>query len=123
MWHVPERFREATIKKAHETLGHMAATKTMKWILEDFVWKGMRKDVRSYVRRCAICEAYHRRPVRVEMQEIEIPATPMMLVGLDIIGPFAPDEFGRKFLLTAIDYLSGWAEPFSMRDQSARELI
>ena len=65
---------------------------------------------------CATCEAYHRRPVHAEMHEVEVPLTPMQVIDVDLIGPFAPDEYGRRHLLTAIDYLSGWAVVIPMKD-------
>ena len=99
------KYRPVIINTAHEGVGHMAATKTMKRVLEQFVWPGMHKDVRAYVKKCAACEAYHRIPVHVEMLEVEISPTPMQLVGVDLIGPFTPDEFGRRYLFTVMDYL------------------
>ena len=56
--------------------------------------------------------------MHVRMQEVEIPTTPTQLVGLDFIGPFPPDQYGRKYLLTAIDNLSGWAEAYPTKTQS-----
>jgi transposase InsO family protein len=120
---LPSKYRERLIDRAHKEVGHMAAHKTQKRIIEAYVWPGLRKEVRRHIRSCVVCEAYHRRPIHVRMQEIELPATPMELVGLDFIGPFPPDEFGRKYLLTAIDYQSGWAEAFPVKTQSARDII
>ena len=120
---LPEKYRKKVIKTAHQEGGHMAASKTMKRILEQFVWPGMRKDIRKIIKTCATCEAYHHRPVHVEMQEIDIPPTPMQVVGVDLIGPFVPDQYGRRYLMTIIDYLSGWAEAIPIKDQSARECI
>ena len=117
------RYRQRIIDRAHLEVGHMAANKTQKRVVEEYVWPGLRKDVRLRLKSCAICEAYHRRPVHVQMQEIEVPATPMELVGLDFIGPFPPDQYGRKYLLTAIDYLSGWAEAYPTKTQSAGDII
>ena len=120
---LPEKYRKKVIKTAHQEGGHMAASRTMKRILEQFVWPGMRKDIRKIIKTCATCEAYHHRPVHVEMQEIDIPPTPMQVVGVDLIGPFVPDQYGRRYLMTIIDYLSGWAEAIPIKDQSARECI
>ena len=55
----------------------MAASETIKRILEQFLWPGMRKDIHKSIKTCATCEAYHHRPVHVEMQEIDIAHTPM----------------------------------------------
>jgi transposase InsO family protein len=119
---ITKAYRQRLIQTAHEELGHLGATKTQKRLVEAYVWPGLRKGVREYIRLCPTCEMHHRRPVRVAMQEVDIPPTPMQMVGLDLIGPFTADQ-GYKYLLTAIDYHSGWAEAMPMRDQSAAELI
>ena len=46
---------------------------------------------------------------------MEIPPTPMQVVGVDLIGPFVPDQYGRRYLMTIIDYLSGWAEAIPIK--------
>ena len=53
---------------------------------------------------CTACEAYHGRPDHAEMHEVEVPPTPMQVIDVDLIGPFACDEYCRRHLLTAIDY-------------------
>ena len=84
------------------------------------MWPGMHKDICHYVRTCATCGICHHRSVHVEMQEVEIPPSPMQVVCVDLIGPFAPDKFGRQYLPTAIDYLSGWAAQFLSRIKVSR---
>ena len=111
------------IKQAHETGGHMGTVKTMRRITEYFVWSGIRKNVRSYVNKCATCQAHHKRKMHVEMSEVDIPPTPMQMLGAEMMGPFRENEQGHKCLLTMIDYLSGWAEAFPMKCQTADELI
>ncbi len=57
------------------------------------------------------------------MSDIELPHTTMEMLGMDMIGPFVENKEGQKYLLTIIDYLSGWAEAFPMKGQTADELI
>ena len=99
----------------------MGTTKTLKRIIEDFVWKGARRDVRQDIHLCPICQAYHDRPIHVAMSDLEIPQTPMQMLGVDIIGPFNETEQGYNYFLTVIDYLLGWAEAYPMKDQIAVE--
>ena len=50
---LPSKFRPIIIQAAHDGVGHVVASKTMKWILEEFVWPGMRKVIRAHVSKCA----------------------------------------------------------------------
>ena len=120
---LPEQWRDQIIDRAHRDVGHMAARKTRKKVTEGYVWPGLRRDVEARLRLCATCQAYHRRPAHVRMQDIELPQNPMELIGLDFVGPFPEDRSGNRYLLTAIDYHSGWAEAFSVPNQSADSLM
>ena len=95
---LPMAMRAGVIEKAHERGGHMSVLKTLHRVIEDFTWPGMRKDVRSYIEKCPICLAYKERRPHVAMQTMEIPRTPMQMVGMDLIGLFEEDPYGRKYI-------------------------
>ena len=120
---LPQKYRRAIIEVAHQEVGHMSTSKTMKRVTESYVWTGLRKDVKQYISQCPTCQAHHRRIHHVEMGDIEVPTGPMQTLGVDFIGPFTPaDRHGRKYVLTVIDHHSGWAEAFPALNQSADEL-
>ena len=120
---LPSAFRTEVIKQAHTMSGHQGTTKTMKRIQEDFVWGGMRRHVREFVSTCAICQAYHTRVARTPMAEVDIPPTPMQHLGMDFIGPFRADPAGNKYVLTIIDYTSGWAEAYGTEGPTTAAVI
>ena len=101
----------------------MSTAKTVRRLTEAYAWPGMKKDVRNRLKLCATCLLYHQRPIHVAMQEVEIPKTPMTTIAMDFIGPFSEDPFGNRYVLTVIDYLSGWAEAYVTKGQSARDII
>ena len=84
----------------------------MKRIQEDFVWKGMRRDVRTLIDGCAICKAFHSSSARAPPRDVDVPLTPMQMIGMDFIGPFREDNVECRYVLTLIDYMSGWAEAY-----------
>lgn len=47
----------------------------------------------------------------------------MQVVHLDFIGPYGEDRHGHRYILAAIDYLTGWAEAYPTRSQSASDII
>ena len=120
---LPKQYRDKVIKMAHESSGHSGPTKTLKRIWEDFSWKGVRGDVRKYINKCGVCQVYKRGLDRTGMTEIDIPRTPMQMVGIDFIGPFVQDPMGCKYVLTVIDYLSGWAEAYRTEGTTSGEVI
>ena len=120
---IPAKWRSTLIDKAHSEVGHMSTAKTVRRLTEAYAWPGMKKDVRNRLKLCATCLLYHQRPIHVAMQEVEIPKTPMTTIAMDFIGPFSEDPFGNRYVLTVIDYLSGWAEAYVTKGQSARDII
>lgn len=121
---LPKKYQTASIQRAHETTGHRATSGTLRRIAESYVWPGLRRQVQEYIRTCPTCLAHSRRQIRPPMGDIEIPPTPMQNIGIDFIGPFSPaDPQGNRYLLTVVDHLSGWAEAYPAKDQSAQEII
>ena len=120
---MPAQWRDTLIDKAHLEVGHMSTAKTVRRLTEAYAWPGMKKDVRNRLKLCSTCLLYHQRPVHVAMQEVEIPKTPMTTIAMDFIGPFTEDPLGNRYVLTIIDYLTGWAEAIMTKGQSASDII
>jgi hypothetical protein len=120
---LPERYRDQALRMAHEEVGHMSVSKTLKRLVEQYVWPGLRRGVRDFVGRCPQCAVFRRSAVRVPMQEVEVPPGPMQVVHVDFIGPYPADPQGNKYVLTCIDYLTGWVEAYPLPSQSAKEII
>ena len=107
---LPPRYQQDVIRQAHENSGHSGSIKTMKRIQEDFVWKGMRRDVRTHIDGCALCKAFHSSSARAPPRDVDVPLTPMQMIGMDFIGPFREDNVECRYVLNLIDYTSRWAE-------------
>ena len=120
---LPPRYQQDVIRQAHVNSGHSGSIKTMKRAQEEFVWKGMRRDVRTHVDGCAICKAFHVSSARASRRELEVPLTLMQMSGMDFIGPFREDHVQCRYVLTLIDYTSGWAEPYRTIGQTTGEVI
>ena len=48
---------------------------------------------------------------------------PNDIVGLDTVGPLTLGEDGNQYLITLIDYATGWAEAYPARDRNAESVI
>ena len=119
---LPKRWREQIVRNRHAEIGHLAYNRTLKYVQEGYVWPGMRKDVRTFCRNCETCIAFMKKQIRVSMQEMPVPMCPMELIGLDFIGPFLLSPKGNRYVLTVIDYCTGWVEAYPVPDPSAGTL-
>ncbi|RVW97559.1 Transposon Ty3-I Gag-Pol polyprotein [Vitis vinifera] len=71
----------------------------------------IRKDIKSYVRRCDQCQKYV--PIPHMPSEVLNPVMspwPFTLWGMDIVSPLPIASAQKKFLLVATDYFSKWVE-------------
>ena len=102
---LPVKYRDAVIKDAHIAVGHQALAKTLVYIQQDYVWPGMRSEVRAYLEDCAVCQAHDSRKRPGEMQIMPDPKYPFQIMGMDLTGPLPTStKSGAKYLLTVIDH-------------------
>ena len=116
---LPQEFRDDVIDRCHRDVGHMSTAKTLHRVREAYAWLGMRKDIAERLKLCATCAVNQRRKERDPMSDMPLPAYPMQVVGMDLIGPFVPSNQGNRYALTVVDHLSGWAEAFPIKDKSS----
>ena len=109
---LPTDYREAVIDRAHRECGHLALWKTIRRITEAYVWTGLRRDVRLQLRHCAVCMTHNRHFQRHTMGEMPTASYPIQIVAVDLIGPLVESPLGNKYILTAVDFCTGWAEAF-----------
>ncbi|KAL1918539.1 uncharacterized protein VTP21DRAFT_3199 [Calcarisporiella thermophila] len=65
--------------------------------------------VRDVVMRCDACQSRRRRgPRQAELHPMMIPPKPMEIMGIDAAGPLPPTKKGNRYVLVAVDMLSGW---------------
>jgi len=102
---------------AHDQGGHFAPAITIRRI-QDLYWPRMAKDVVEYIQGCLKCAKYGPALRSQTLSTVSIGA-PMVLLGMDYIGPF-PESHGYYYVLHLIDYFSRftWAYPTKAADQS-----
>ena len=117
---LPPKYQEAVIDRAHAEVGHLATHKTLSRLREAYVWPHMRETVRARLNKCAICTVHRTQRDHVAMGDMPLPASPMQVVALDLIGPFVASSRGNKYVLTIIDHCSGWAEAYPIPDKRSQ---
>jgi transposase InsO family protein len=114
---VPKSLRSKLIFAFHNTLisGHMGIRKTFHRLEERFYWKNMRRDVSSFVNRCAKCQVS--KIVRIP----PAPASsfnadsPWEVITVDLMGPYPPGTYQSTFLLVVVDMFTKYVELFPLR--------
>jgi hypothetical protein len=120
--YVPKSKRRAVLAERHDGRGHFGIEATFKALKERYWWPGYFVDVKNWVRMCDRCRRErgseeHKHAVRgVQVEEI------FERWGLDFIGPLGPTKRGNRWILTATEHLSRWAEAVALPDANEEEV-
>ena len=87
--YVPRPMRTEVLQMVHDdrSAGHQGVAKTLKRLQLDYLWEGMRRDVKEYVTTCHICQITKPRLHRPHgyLAEAEVPARPWSQISMDFI--------------------------------------
>ena len=102
---VPSSRREQVLRATHTNLtaGHFGYKRTLARIARYFMWPGMWKEVRQFVRTCGGCQRAARNTnAKAPLQPLPVVSEPFTKVAFDIVGPLPRTTSGYKYLLTMI---------------------
>jgi transposase InsO family protein len=116
---LPQQFRQKVIDRCHAEVGHAAFLKTLSRVQEHYVWPGMRKHIRDYIKHCVLCNSLSPNNPAHPRGTVPVPPAPFHTWGIDLVGPFPRDRRGRQYLLTCVDHLSGWCEAIPIASKKA----
>ena len=120
---LPENEQEKVIRRAHLDVGHMAMAKTLARVQEHFRWRGMARDIWTFISKCAPCalnKVKHDRPPPTKMP---LPVAPGLFVAADLTGPFPISPDGNRYLLSIIDHCTGWVEVKALPTKAAEGIF
>ena len=83
----------------------------------------MNKDIWKCIANCTLC---HREKAKVRsypLQMTEIPDKPFEKVTIDLVTECETSTSGNRHILTIIDHLTGWLEPFPIPDNSTDTIV
>lgn len=106
---VPQSLVKAVIRNYHSkpTSGHLGVRKTLWKISQVYQWKGMRNDVKDFIKICQICQfckPSYRKPKGL-MQTV-ISTHVNEILSADFMGPFPKTAQNFQYLLVLEDHFS-----------------
>lgn len=102
--------------------GHFGIAKTLARIKNKYDWKGMRKDVQDFIRKCPKCQK--NKVGRVTRMPLVMPVVsqrPFDKIYIDLVGPLPLTEpGGNKYILSMVDDLTRFVEFTAIPNQEAK---
>lgn len=123
---LPRSLRLQVLEAFHDdlTAGHLGFKKTLDRIRCRYYWPGLSSSVARYVGSCYPCQR-RKLPTSAPagpLQPLPCPSMPFEVVGVDLYGPLPVTSAGKRWIVTAVDHLTRYAETSSVITGSAVEV-
>ncbi|XP_070212643.1 uncharacterized protein [Littorina saxatilis] len=117
---VPTSLRDQVLHTAQYALmtGHFGTRRTLKRILTQFFWPGVRRDVGKYCRTCDVCQktSSKGRVPTAPLQQMPLVDVPFKKICIDLVGPFKPESStGFRYVLTIVDTATRFPEAIPLK--------
>ena len=105
---------------AHDNLGHNGTHRTYTLLKRLYYWKGLKPCVTKHSQRCYQCQRRNKQVVKYAALHFNV-AT---FISMDLIGEFHPPTTkGKRYALTVICMLMGYAFCIPLKTKTAEEVL
>jgi hypothetical protein len=101
--------RDNFLKEKHDggLAGHFGHDKTFAQLRNSYYWSSMRKEVRTFVKKCKICQyAKGRQQNTSWYQPLPIPERPLDAINMDFVLGFPRTQKGRDSIFFVVEIFS-----------------
>ena len=120
---IPGDLRETVQKECHASLTarHLGRRKTLSNMKKRFLWIGMRRDVKIYVKTCTVCQQFKsqgqsRKAALKDYRKEES----LEWVCFDLAGPFPVSGRGNRYALVMTDCFTKYVEIYALPNPEAK---
>ena len=118
---IPEILRECLLILAHNEQGHNGFKRTHSALKTLYYWKGMKRHIQLYCRRCRTCARHNVQTQELQKEHFSALPQPMEFIAMDLIGKFnQASSKGNRYALTAICMLTGFYILYTAKIQESR---
>jgi Integrase zinc binding domain/Integrase core domain len=103
------------------TSGHLGIEATFNKIRSRYYWPQFYEEIKRYVETCDACQRRGRPRRNNELYPIPV-HSPFYQIGIDIVGPLPRTQRGKKYIVTAMDYLTKWPEARALTEATAEKV-
>lgn len=122
---IPNTKTQHVIWRYHDHIlaSHPGWKETYRAVRQRFYWKGMKNDVRLYVKSCHICACT--KPLNSRPEDpmtSRKPRQPWEVISIDLMGPYPRTSKGKSYILVATDCFSRWTEAYPLGTATTKNI-
>jgi hypothetical protein len=103
------------------TSDHLGIEATFNKIRSRYYWSQYYEDIKRYIESCDACQRRGRPRKKQELYPIPV-NSPFYQIGIDIVEPLPRTKNGKKYIITAMDYLTKWPEARALTEAIAQKV-
>jgi hypothetical protein len=98
---------------SNPTAGHSSFHKTLHRAKTNFIWQGMRQDIKTFVRECVVCQVSKPETIHPPglLQPLPIPTRVWSDISMDFIDGL-PSSHGFSVIMVVVDHFSKYGHLF-----------
>ncbi|RWS21970.1 pol polyprotein-like protein, partial [Leptotrombidium deliense] len=123
---LPRKLINYVLNELHDSkeAGHLGFDKTMDKVRQRLYWKGMSKDVKTYIESCKECQFSNQKSKMKHGLMQQMPtASPFQIVAIDFAGPLPKTSRQNEYIVVLIDFGTRWIEAKALRSATADSVI
>ena len=106
------QFRGDFMQTIHDQYGHLSFSNLSDILQSRAWWPSMEKDFGQFIAACPNCQIHQRQRPSQEREYAQLVTNPFIQPfqrwGIDLIGRLPKTTTGNRWIITAIDYATGW---------------
>jgi hypothetical protein len=116
--HIDDEYYKCISSVHNSVAGHHGVERTMAKLLKcGFQWDRMRAHVKTFIKKCPLCQKADFRRVDIQTRPFTTSArSPMEWLAMDSMGPLRTDEFGNSYILVIICCFTRFVELYPIPD-------
>ena len=124
--YIPIPFRTDFLERMHTEYGHLGYPGILGVIQGRGWWSSLQEDIRTFTRSCPQCQVSQRnRPGQEREQPQTLNKETLQIFdrwAIDLIGILPKTPAGNRWIITAIEYLTGWPVALAVPDAKAETI-
>lgn len=118
------RLTDRLVEVCHQFLEHAGCFKTLAYLKQYLYWKGMRRQVKKFVKHCDLCQRVKYLNLSMEGEYCRVEANaPRELVAVDFYGPLPRSIGGVQYLFVMLDVFSKFVRLYPVKRATTRIVL